>query len=98
MWFATLSPADASPWLLPLSSRLLQNDRSTLSLMAGNPFPDRPPTWIRAQLYQYWFTTARERRETGNWWRRVFVRDYMRPISLNTPGLLEELGEQGWVK
>jgi hypothetical protein len=98
MWFAALSPAYASPWLLPLSARLLQNDRSTLSLMAGNPFPDRPPAWIRAQLYQYWFTTARERRETGNWWRRAFVRDYMRPISLNAPGLLEELGEQGWVK
>ncbi|HEY4100472.1 MAG TPA: lipase maturation factor family protein [Gemmatimonadales bacterium] len=98
MWFAALSPAYADSWFLPLVARLLQNDKPTLSLLAGNPFPDRPPVWIRAELYNYQFTTAAERKATGNWWNRALVGDYLRPISLQTPGLIGGLEAQGWVR
>jgi hypothetical protein len=98
MWFAALSPDYARPWFLPLIARLLQNDRPTLALMAGNPFPDHPPVWIRARLYQYRFTTAAERRESGNWWSRTLAGEFMQPISLGTPGLIEGLEAQGWVR
>jgi hypothetical protein len=98
MWFAALSPDFASGWFLPLATRLLQNDAPTLSLIARNPFPDKPPVWVRARLYQYWFTTAEERRGTGNWWRRAPSGDYLRPISLRTPGLFESLGARGFVQ
>ena len=98
MWFAALSQSFASPWFAPLAARLLQNDRATLSLMSRNPFPDAPPRWVRARLYQYWFTSSEERRKTGNRWRRELVGEYMRPISLATPGLIESLEAQGWVR
>jgi len=35
--------------------------------------PDVPPKIIRIVLYQYHFTDADERRQTGNWWRRERV-------------------------
>jgi hypothetical protein len=97
MWFAALSPAYADPWFGPLVARLLQNDRPTLSLMAGDPFPDRPPVWIRAQLFLYRFTTPEERHETGHWWVRTLEGDYMRPISLGMPGMVTGIEAQGWV-
>jgi hypothetical protein len=97
MWFAALSKAYADPWFLPLTARLLQNDRATLGLMAGNPFADRAPVWIRARVYQYRFTTAAERKQNGNWWSRTLRGEYMPPISLRTQGLVEGLQAQGWV-
>jgi Lipase maturation factor len=97
MWFAALSPSYADPWFAPLVARLLQNDKATLALMAGDPFPDAPPKWIRAELYLYRFTTPDEREATGNWWVRRLTGEYMPPISLKTPGLVPGLQAQGWV-
>ena len=51
MWFAALSPAYARAWFVPFVPRLLRNDRDTLRLLRGNPFPDVPPRYVRAQLY-----------------------------------------------
>lgn len=82
MWFAALSPAYARSWFLPFLTKLLQNDRPTLRLLRGNPFPDRPPHAVRAVLYRYRYTTWRERRKTGAWWVRVRVRDYAPPMGL----------------
>jgi hypothetical protein len=97
MWFAALSRDYADPWMLPLMARLLQNDKPTLGLMGTNPFPDRPPVFIRARLYEYRFTTADERRQTGDWWSRTLADEYLPPLSLREPGLLEALHSQGWV-
>lgn len=98
MWFAALSPAYADPWFLPFIARLLQNDRPTLALLRSNPFHDHPPVWIRAEMYEYRFTTAAEHRQTGNWWTRTLQGDYMRPVSLATPGFLPSLEAQGWIQ
>jgi len=82
MWFAALSPAYLQRWFAPLLLRLLQNDRSTLALLRSNPFPDTPPRFVRAQLYRYRFTTRRERRQTGAWWVRYPMGEYVQPVSL----------------
>ena len=82
MWFAALAPPTMHPWLVPLVSKLLVNDRPTLRLLLSNPFPDRPPTFIRASLYQYRFTGWRERKEIGAWWTRSRVGDYLPPLCL----------------
>ncbi|MEU3656051.1 lipase maturation factor family protein [Streptomyces sp. NPDC032161] len=82
MWFAALSPAYAGPWFGPFVERLLENDRDTLRLLHHNPFPDAPPTHVRARLYRYRYTTWRELRATGRWWHRTFVRDFMPPVAL----------------
>ncbi|MFC3572545.1 lipase maturation factor family protein [Streptomyces yaanensis] len=86
MWFAGLSPAYAASWFGGLVERLLENDRDTLRLLRRSPFPpDAPPRYVRADLYHYRFTTWRELRETGAWWERTYVREFMPPTRLATP-------------
>ncbi|WP_213574756.1 lipase maturation factor family protein [Rhodococcus sp. USK13] len=69
-WFIPISPGYADPWFPDFVERLLRNDRDTLKLLRHNPFPDSPPQHVRARLYRYRFTTWKERRETGAWWKR----------------------------
>ncbi|OKJ94553.1 hypothetical protein AMK26_32540 [Streptomyces sp. CB03234] len=83
MWFAALSPAYAHSWFAPFVERLLEGDRDTLRLLRHNPFPDAPPVRIRARLYRYRFTTWRELRETGAWWHRTYVREFLPPTRLS---------------
>ena len=96
MWFAGLDRGYAEPWIVPLVVRLLENDRPTLSLIRTNPFADRPPSLIRAQLYEYKFATADDHRRTGRWWTRELVGQYLPPLSLKTPGLVPALQGQGF--
>jgi hypothetical protein len=51
-------------------ARLLEGSPPVLRLLAKNPFPDHPPRYVRAVLYDYHFTDAATRRATGAWWRR----------------------------
>lgn len=84
MWFAAMSPVYdylQHPWFIILIQKLLQNDSSTLSLLAGNPFPSGPKA-IRARLYRYRFATAKERHDTGHWWIRSLVGEYLPAVSL----------------
>jgi hypothetical protein len=83
MWFAALSPAYAHGWFAPFVERLLEGDHDTLRLLRHNPFPDAPPVRIRARLYRYRFTTWRELRETGAWWHRTHVREFLPPTRLS---------------
>ncbi|MET7358620.1 lipase maturation factor family protein [Streptomyces sp. NPDC005562] len=90
MWFAGLSPAYARSWFGPLVERLLDGDRDTLRLLRDSPFPpDAPPTYIRARLYRYRYTTWRERRETGACWERTYVREFLPPTRLAAPARRE---------
>jgi hypothetical protein len=82
MWFAALSPGYARDWLGPFVVRLLRNDPPTLRLLRHNPFRESPPRYVRAQLYEYRFTTWRELLRERVWWRRTLVGDYMPPITL----------------
>ncbi|MFE2721871.1 lipase maturation factor family protein [Kitasatospora sp. NPDC059327] len=84
MWFAALSPAYARPWFLPFVARLLANDPATLRLLRHNPFPDAPPTHVRATLHHYRFTDWHELRTTGAWWHRTAPHEYLAPVSLDT--------------
>lgn len=86
MWFAAMAPAAYSEWLLPFLVRLLQADRPTLALLRHDPFAGQRPRFVRAQLYRYRFSTPAERRESGAWWVRTRVREYVRPLSLPQPG------------
>ena len=82
MWFAALSPVYAMDWLGPFVIRLLRNDPPTLRLLRHNPFPEAPPRYVRAQLYEYQFTTWRELTRERVWWRRTLVGEYMPPVAL----------------
>jgi hypothetical protein len=73
LWFASLSTWRESPIVPNTEVRLLSNDRDVLALFAGNPFPQQPPKLVRAVLWQYWFTSMKEKRESGAWWRRQLL-------------------------
>jgi len=82
MWFEAFSPQPQDEWFIALLQQLLRGDAATLALLKTNPFPDRAPRFLRARYYRYWFTTADERRQTGRWWNRQLVREYVPPITL----------------
>lgn len=87
MWFAALAPSQHQRWLRPLLERLLRADPDTRRLLGHDPFGDDPPRWVRARLFEYRFTTAAERRETGAWWVRTPVGTVLGPLRLrDDPG------------
>jgi lipase maturation factor 1 len=86
MWFAALGDVRHNPWFINFCVRLLQGKPEVLALVKTNPFPDQPPKYIRAHLYDYRFTNFEQRRADGSWWRREFKREYCPPLSLNRDG------------
>ena len=82
MWFAAMSSPMDHEWFVPFVLKLLQADRPTLRLLRFDPFGGEAPRYVRARLYRYRFTTPGERRETGAWWSRELVGDYLPPVAL----------------
>ena len=82
MWFAAWGTARENPWFVGLIYRLLQGSHEVNGLFASNPFPDKPPRYIRALFYRYRFTTINELRETGAWWKREELHEYLPMLSL----------------
>ena len=66
-----------------LAIGLLRNEGAVVDLLARNPFPEKPPRYVRAILYEYNFTTLAERRATGQWWKRRELREFLPTVSLN---------------
>lgn len=90
MWFLPFSVAVGREgilvpgydlWFIRLVQRLLEGDRQTLALLRHNPFPGRPPTYIRAGFWLYRYTDRREKREGGGWWKRTRLDDYLPPVT-----------------
>ena len=86
LWFASLGSWREYPIVINTEVRLLSTDPDVLALFAGNPFPQEPPHQVRAVLWQYWFTTAAEKRKTGFWWRREFLGLYAPTLIRDTDG------------
>ena len=82
LWFAALDPGQQPVWFRHLVVRLLQGDPAMDSLFHANPFPDRPPAYLRALYYRYQFTTPAERAATGHWWKRNYEGQYLPPVKL----------------
>jgi len=80
LWFIPLSPVYGGEWFVRFLIRLLEGDRATLRLLRVNPFPDSPPTQIRVRLFRYRFSTWAEWRQTGAWWVRSYVGEYIPPV------------------
>ncbi len=82
MWFAALALDRPQPWLLSLCARLLEGSQPVLGLLKLNPFPNAPPRFVRARVYDYQFTDPAERRETGAWWKRQLEGEYLPALTL----------------
>lgn len=72
MWFAALGPHNSprNAWFHRFLARVHEGSPPVFALLEKNPFPDRPPKFLRAVIYDYHFTDAKTRAETGHWWRR----------------------------
>lgn len=104
MWFAALGEHTQSPWFTSFVYQLLQGNQDVVRLVQNDeslyPFNSRPPHYIRAQLYKYWFTEVDQSGHTsGNWWRRrhaeefypmVFLGDHTLESLLNQHGLKDK--------
>ena len=86
MWFAALGDNRQRPWFIGFCVRLLQGSPEVLALLAQNPFPDVPPRYVRALVYDYRFTNSDTRRKTGDWWQRRLIGVYLPPLSLTGNG------------
>jgi len=82
MWFAALRPNGRDRWFVGLCVRLLEGSPDVLALLERNPFPGKPPRYLRAEYYDYQFTNFAERRATGAWWRRKRIGEYLPPVPL----------------
>jgi hypothetical protein len=80
LWFAALVAPPA--WFEAFVARLLEGSPEVLKLLASNPFPDRPPRFVRALLYDYKVTDRDTRKRTGAWWRRELLGLYLPPCYL----------------
>lgn len=86
MWFAAMSTPDEYPWTLTLAGKLLHNDAGAVGLFAGNPFPGKPPRYIRAILYRYKFAPPGNKEHL--WWTRERIGDTWLPaMSADDPRL-----------
>jgi len=94
IWFAAMQRPEHNPWLLHMMWKLLDNDKETLSLLDNNPFPDKPPKYIRIQFYKYEFA------EPGNnedkVWERTYIGQWLPPLSKSTQGFRDYLIAYGW--
>jgi len=95
MWFAAMSTPDEYPWTLHLVWKLLHNDPGALSLMGKNPFPDRPPRYIRAVLFRYHF--APPGNPQGDWWIREELGQWLPPVSTDDARFMKILQQAGWL-
>lgn len=68
-------------WFNGFLDRLEQGSAEVLDLLEYNPFPEKPPTYLRVQVFHYRFTTRAEREQTGRWWQREYLGlfPYVRP-------------------
>lgn len=82
MWFAALGDYRDNAWFARLMVRLLQGSPPVLALLARNPFPHAPPRYVRAEIYDYQFTSWSERRATGDWWSRRRLGEYSPTLGL----------------
>ncbi len=86
LWFASLGDWRQNQ-IVPLTEeKLLTNEASVLHLFRGNPFPNSPPRYVRAMLWQYWFTSMNEKHRTGNWWRRTLLGQYAPTVTYGPDG------------
>lgn len=89
MWFAALGNYEHNPWFISLLYRILENKPEVLALMdsSKNPFPKKPPVFIRSKLYKYHFTSNRDNMD---WWTREEVGEYSPVISKDDPPAVKD--------
>jgi len=86
LWFASLGDWNENEIVPITEERLLLGEADVLALFRSNPFPQVPPRYVRAVLWQYWFTSMDEKRRTGDWWKREELGLYAPELSMTAEG------------
>ena len=94
MWFAAMGSPNQYPWTLNLIWKLLQNDPGAVGLFRSNPFPEKPPRYIRAVLYRYSFVRPNPQ---GLWWKRDQLGLWLPPLAADDPDFKQLLRRAGWL-
>jgi hypothetical protein len=83
MWFAALGHRNSRIVVQRLMVRLLEGSEPVEDLLGPSPFPDGPPRYLRAAIYDYHMTDWKTLREEGTWWRRERLGVIASPVSLS---------------
>jgi hypothetical protein len=87
-----------NPWLIHLMIHLLASDQyspvNAFLTVGGNPFPDRAPLFIKADLFRYQFTRLNDG-ET-NWWTREYQQAYSPVFTLQSSQIKSILRQMRW--
>ena len=86
LWFASLGDWRENEIVPITEERLLLGDNDVLALFRRDPFPQSPPRYVRAVLWQYWFTSMEGKRSTGDWWRRESLGLYAPELTMTEDG------------
>jgi hypothetical protein len=86
MWFAALDSPQRLRWFERFLERVLENRPDVMALLAKNPFPDNPPTYVRAAFYNYTFAGPDEKAK-GTWWKRRLLGLYFPEVQLRKSAL-----------
>ena len=89
LWFASLGDWQQNDIVPITEEKLLENDRDVIALFRVDPFGNSAPKYVRAVLWQYWFTSMREKHETGNWWKRKYLGLYAPSLERSADGRFE---------
>lgn len=85
MWFAALGPIRSSPWFHRFIQRLFEGSEPVRNLLSQDPFPDSPPRYLRARVFNYRFANETERAVDGVWWTRNFSHVYLPAVGRRQP-------------
>ncbi len=81
MWFAALDDPRHLEWFWRFLQKVLQNEPAVMELMRRNPFPDKPPLYVRAVFYEYTYAD-RAQQAQGQWWDRRLLGLYFPSVRL----------------
>ena len=73
IWFVPTQHPAQLYWFGEFMYSLERGAKPVLALLAHNPFPEQPPKYLRVTAWRYRFTTPRERRQSGQWWKREYL-------------------------
>jgi hypothetical protein len=73
IWFVPTQHPVQMAWFGAFMGRLHEGSTSVLALLKSDPFPGQTPRYLRVLTYEYGFTDAKMREETGNWWRARYL-------------------------
>jgi hypothetical protein len=93
MWFEALrwpyrNRGGVSAWFLRFQQRLLEGSPAVKALLAHDPFPDRPPRFLRVRGFAYAFADRAVHERTGAWWQRRKLGEYTPAVTLDEDRLV----------